>query len=253
MENIEAEIKEHAQQYTKVSFHKLAVKQHALQNALTRCLSSHHTILDEHKLILAKLPQKLVTRQQEKLQAAENDIRYFIFNLTESKKCQLEQNAKELKKESKRMLNQENDFLVENQKGLKESALNLLNTEKNAVKFRGSLIKTGAAYAINQVKFSLKEFLFRYQLSLNSFRQKAHRDLDNWEWKLNVHDPVEQLKRGYSLTYINGKVITSAEQIQAGEIIETRLANALIISQVITHQTYEQQSIDKRTPEATNI
>jgi exodeoxyribonuclease VII large subunit len=150
------------------------------------------------------------------------------------------------------MLNKEQDSLIENQKDIKEEAITLLNTEKNVIKIRASLIKTNASFLISQVKFSFKEFILNYKSGLKDYRQKAHREIENWEWKLSVYDPVEQLKRGYSLTYINGKVITSAHQIQAGEIIETRLADAIIISQVITHQTYE-QPIDKRTSEATNL
>lgn len=253
VETIEAGIQERVQQYTKNNFHKLAISQLALQHAVTRFLGAHQNVLDEHKLILATLPQKLLTRQKEKLQAAGNTFRYVTCNLAESKKSCLAQYAREIKKESENVLSQELDFLSQYQQDLKESALTLLNTERNVIKIRASLIKTNAAFALSQLKFSLKEFILNYKSSLKDYSYKAHRNIENQEWKLSVYDPMEQLKRGYSLTYINGKVITSADQIQPGEIIETRLAEALIISQVITHQTYEQQFIDKRTPEATNI
>lgn len=253
IETIETEIKERVQLYTKSNFHKLSISKLALQHAVTRYLGSHHTLLDEHKLILATLPQKLLTRQKEKLQAAGNNIRYFTCNLTESKKSHLVQYAKDIKKESKSIVSKEQDSLTQYQKDLKESSHTLLSTERHVIKIRASLIKSNAAYVLSQIQFSFKEFLLNYKSILKDYRHKAYRNVENWEWKLSVHDPIEQLKRGYSLTYINGKVITSVNQIQPGEIIETRLADAVIISQVITHQTYEQQPIDKRTPEATNI
>lgn len=45
-------------------------------------------------------------------------------------------------------------------------------------------------------------------------------------------DPQLVLRRGYSITLSGGKVVTSAEQLMDGEMIETRLANGQIISKV---------------------
>lgn len=45
-------------------------------------------------------------------------------------------------------------------------------------------------------------------------------------------DPQLVLKRGYSMTLSGGRVVTSADQLMDGEMIETKLANGQIISKV---------------------
>ncbi len=51
--------------------------------------------------------------------------------------------------------------------------------------------------------------------------------------KLKAVDPVNVLKRGYSLTTLNGIVVRSPEQVSEGDLIDTMLANGSISSTVI--------------------
>lgn len=47
---------------------------------------------------------------------------------------------------------------------------------------------------------------------------------------LTILDPVNMMKRGYSITLINGKVIKNAATVQSGDILETKLLGGTIIS-----------------------
>ena len=49
-------------------------------------------------------------------------------------------------------------------------------------------------------------------------------------------DPKLVLRRGYSMTLSGGRVVTSADQLMDGEMIETKLANGQIISKVWKRQ-----------------
>ncbi|HEX3006354.1 MAG TPA: exodeoxyribonuclease VII large subunit [Bacteroidales bacterium] len=49
---------------------------------------------------------------------------------------------------------------------------------------------------------------------------------------LLAYNPVNILKRGYSITYLRGKAIYSPLQVQPGDIIETRLADGFVNSKV---------------------
>jgi exodeoxyribonuclease VII large subunit len=52
------------------------------------------------------------------------------------------------------------------------------------------------------------------------------------EEQLRLMDPVNILKRGYSITYANGKVLRDSSDIQPGEEIVTHLFNGTIKSEV---------------------
>ena len=54
--------------------------------------------------------------------------------------------------------------------------------------------------------------------------------LSSLEDMLNALSPEATLRRGYSITRINGKAVTDVSQIASGTEIETTLANGTIIS-----------------------
>ena len=49
---------------------------------------------------------------------------------------------------------------------------------------------------------------------------------------IQAQDPELLLKRGYSITLKDGKSIRSASQLKSGDIIETRLADGSVKSEV---------------------
>jgi exodeoxyribonuclease VII large subunit len=49
---------------------------------------------------------------------------------------------------------------------------------------------------------------------------------------LNILNPDNVLKRGYSITSLNGKIITKSEEVKPGDIIETQLSTGSVKSKV---------------------
>lgn len=58
--------------------------------------------------------------------------------------------------------------------------------------------------------------------------------LDHFQRLLRLADPSLLLKRGFSITKINGHAITDTEQLQEGDEIETTYANGKTISRITT-------------------
>ena len=50
--------------------------------------------------------------------------------------------------------------------------------------------------------------------------------------KTNLLDPVNTLKRGYSITRLNGKALTETKELSAGMQLETKLADGIVFSRV---------------------
>lgn len=48
--------------------------------------------------------------------------------------------------------------------------------------------------------------------------------------KLRLVDPMNILKRGYSLTLLNGKILKSVKEVHAGDLLETKLRDGKVIS-----------------------
>jgi exodeoxyribonuclease VII large subunit len=55
-------------------------------------------------------------------------------------------------------------------------------------------------------------------------------ELNNIERNIGNMSPANVLKRGYSITLLNGKSITSVSQIQGGDVINTTVSEGEIVS-----------------------
>ena len=50
--------------------------------------------------------------------------------------------------------------------------------------------------------------------------------------KLRLVDPQNILKRGYSLTMMNGKILKSVQLVKEGDLLEIRLSDGTVESQI---------------------
>ena len=67
--------------------------------------------------------------------------------------------------------------------------------------------------------------------SLSRIKSESHR-LEVISERIRMNDPALLLKKGFSMTTLNGKVIRSANDVCAGDVIETTLENGRITSVV---------------------
>jgi exodeoxyribonuclease VII large subunit len=68
-----------------------------------------------------------------------------------------------------------------------------------------------------------------FQLS-DSLIQKEQQIINNLEKHISVMSPGNVLKRGYSITLLNGKAVTSVEQVSAGDALTSVISDGTIIS-----------------------
>jgi exodeoxyribonuclease VII large subunit len=97
-----------------------------------------------------------------------------------------------------------------------------------------NFLLTGQAEKVKAVKLLLAE---KSRSNLNQEKNQ----LTVIEKNIRNLDPVNVMKRGYSITLINGRILTSAKNLKAGEEIETLLPDGKIASVVklnksITHE-----------------
>lgn len=89
--------------------------------------------------------------------------------------------------------------------------------------FRGQMVKN-------------KNLLSQYQqlLKIRTFEtlRAEHRALKQAEEKLRLVDPQNILRRGYSLTLMNGKILKSVHMVKKGDLLETKLSDGSIVGRV---------------------
>jgi exodeoxyribonuclease VII large subunit len=78
------------------------------------------------------------------------------------------------------------------------------------------------ARAIEKLQFRIKQ----------QFNQQS-KNLDYFESSLNHFDPKNVLKKGYSITKLNGKVLTDAKKVKEGSELETVLYKGVVKSKAM--------------------
>ncbi len=68
--------------------------------------------------------------------------------------------------------------------------------------------------------------------ALKSYADKKDSRLEKIEQAVRLLDPVNVLKRGYSITYLKGKSLRDMEAVEKGDVLTTKLNKGLITSRV---------------------
>jgi len=95
----------------------------------------------------------------------------------------------------------------------------------------------------NKLDYSFRKQVLKNKNMLNQFQQMVKirsletirtekKNLTLIQEKLRLVDPVNILKRGYSLTMLNGKILKSVQQVNEGDLLETRLSDGKLESRV---------------------
>ncbi len=128
-------------------------------------------------------------------------------------------------------------FLKDQQTNLKQLTVDARNLTKRFV--------TGQRHTLENSGNRLR-FLFRQQVlkGKNELSKNEHllkiratellkaekKNLISIQAKLRLVDPQNIIRRGYSLTMVDGKIIKSVAQVRTGDQLETRLNDGIIIS-----------------------
>ncbi|MGL5279678.1 MAG: exodeoxyribonuclease VII large subunit [Cetobacterium sp.] len=81
----------------------------------------------------------------------------------------------------------------------------------------------------NQILISKEERI--EDIMKKIFKNKSH-ELEVYTEKIIALNPLNVLKRGYSITKIDNKVIKESSQVKVGDLVETTIKNGKIISRV---------------------
>jgi exodeoxyribonuclease VII large subunit len=177
---------------------------------VTDQLEDHHIRLNDAADQLNQLVNQMIVTQQNRL----NIARIQLANRSETFLKDQQSVLKQLLVEAK---NKTNRFVIR-QNHLLDHSGNKLNFI-----FREQVLK-------NKNLLSQFQHLVKIR-SIDQIRNEK-KNLNLIQEKLRLVDPQNILKRGYSLTMMNGKIVKSVHQIKEGDQLETRLSDGKVESTV---------------------
>ncbi len=173
--------------------------------------------LEENKNQLNDAADQLNQLVNQMIVAQRNRLEIAQIQLTNRTNAFLKKHQSELKQVTIETKNKTNRFVTRQNHMLSQSG-NMLNFA-----FRKQMLKS--KNKLNQCENLVKI------LSLETIRTEK-RNLNSIQEKLRLVDPQNILKRGYSLTMLNGKIVKSVGQLQKGDLLETRLSDGTVESNV---------------------
>ena len=84
----------------------------------------------------------------------------------------------------------------------------------------------------NQVKVAVIQLKEKLEIQPILYLKNSELALENLEKNIQIMDPVNVLKRGFSITYSNGKALKDVSQLEEGAAINTLLFNGTIDSTI---------------------
>lgn len=105
--------------------------------------------------------------------------------------------------------------------------------ERERIAHISHAIERSAFRRTSSEKENLKMVRIRLINALQNATRRPTMNLQNLENILRVLSPLNTLKRGYSITRVNGKAISSIAELKDGEIIETTLPDGTVASRII--------------------
>ena len=87
-------------------------------------------------------------------------------------------------------------------------------------------------FNLNQVKVAVIQLKEKLEIQLILYLKNSELALENLEKNIQIMNPVNVLKRGFSITYLNGKALKDVSQLEEGAAINTLLFNGTIDSTI---------------------
>jgi exodeoxyribonuclease VII large subunit len=183
----------------------------AVAEFIISCVESFDAELDELRDKFTDRVDELLSEQNHQLTWISNNFAPVVRSIVAENKSLLAVSAGKIE-------HVVNSFLLDkyrNVTGTSQQLSSIAGKQLTSGKYKNSNLQTNLLHAV-------KEYLSH---------KNHHQDLleNKSEWL----DPAKLLKKGYSITYHNGKIVKSESGIEENETIETRLFKGRIYSKTI--------------------
>ena len=156
---------------------------------------------------------------------------------------QLDYQSQQIKSQVSKLLQQQGTQLYSLLRNLEHSARTVINQRYHATDLLNQKLKSAVKACIRDSRNTLINYQNTFIKHPSQIISREQRNLQLLEAKIELADPLKILKRGYSITYLNGKVVKRNIAVEEGDELDTRLHTRTIRSKVINvnHDRAEDQ------------
>lgn len=152
--------------------------------------------------------------------------------LLQNKKTELRNELRFASKVTENFIMRSNTRLTQSSFRLKQVVMNRLDQKHYLLRIQNQKMRSSSKRLYEKVEQNIEaqgDMLLR---NTQNYFIKENRLLTQLEKSLRLVDPIQVLKRGYSLTLKDDKLISPENPIKEGDLIETHTAQVIISSQI---------------------
>jgi exodeoxyribonuclease VII large subunit len=187
----------------------------------------------EIKLFMSLTSSFLLSGRSDIKSISKSLIQHFNFRLRNERES-LATLKNEIKKDAQLYCQVEKRKIVEASVAIQKDVSSQLNQAGLEVSQQARQIVQGSKFLIrnrfSQVEQTTEKLIERTNLFIRDHKSKV----DSIEMNIDNMNPLNVLKRGYSITLLNGKAVINADQVKKGDALETIIAEGSIHSIVET-------------------
>ena len=132
------------------------------------------------------------------------------------------------------ILSSNQNYLESSTKTLVQQARYLFRNEKSILETSASTIRKDSYFRLNRFKLQVLQFSEKLHSRAELKIKSTSLELNNIENNINNMSPINVLKRGYSITRLNGKAIKNISHVNKGDKLTTTVFDGEIESTVDT-------------------
>jgi exodeoxyribonuclease VII large subunit len=188
--------------------------------------------LNELETHFVELVNDQLETNKERLMEAADQLNLLVNQFVSKQNNRLEIDGIQLK-------NRVESFLKSRQTDLKKLTVDTKNLAEKFVGFQNHILEQ----SVRSLNYTFRKQVLKTDNKLMQLEQllkirsagiirNEKKNLNLITEKLRLVDPQNILKRGYSLTFLNGKIVKSVDQISEGDRLETKLSDGTVESTV---------------------
>lgn len=189
--------------------------------------------------LLGNLEQQFAEAVNDRLQENRERLSNLVHSLSHSIRMKLKDENQLLQISGLKLKNASGNFIQDRQNLLHRLASEYKSSSNRFIRQR----QYALSRSFEKMRFGTKSLLRQESDGLKSFQQKLNYQTEDrlkferqrmrrLQENLRLVDPMQVLKRGFSLSFKDGKLLKSVAQLQKGDLIETRLADGTIESNI---------------------
>ena len=174
--------------------------------------------------------KRLIKDEKTKFQSEVKLFRSVTSNVLSQNRSAIREQAQTLTQQSRFLFRNQKDSLASFSQQIQSGTRTFCNGAKQTLIQFATGMKKDAIAQLRQVNLLITQHVQQILIGTKAIVRSQNVELSNTERNIQNMSPRNVMKRGYSITFLNGKAVKSFEQVKPGDVLNSQIYEGAIMS-----------------------